>query len=143
MIPRMQRPLLVACLCTGALTLAGCGHSGDKRSAAPLWAQRANAVCNINDDKIKTAETLAVGVIFSANTAAHMIAELNGLKNVGFVEHSPQSFVDTGQALEILRTKGDSASVRRADSLLLTARKDAAAKGVHCSFGAVPLREVG
>jgi hypothetical protein len=43
----------------------------------------------------------------------------------------------------VAASKGDSASTRRADSLLLAAQKDAAAKGVQCSFGAVPLREVG
>jgi UTP:GlnB (protein PII) uridylyltransferase len=142
MIRRMRRPLLGACLCAAAL-LTGCGHSGAKRSATPQWAERANTVCKADDQKIKLAETLALtGVLFTANTTSHMVDELNALKRVGLLARVPQSFVATEQALDILRTKSDTASLRHADSLLLSAKKAAAAKGVHCSFGAVPLREV-
>jgi hypothetical protein len=45
--------LLAVTVCALGAAGAGCGGSGVKRVSAPLWVQKANAICKRDDPKIK------------------------------------------------------------------------------------------
>jgi len=122
--------------------MTSCGHGGAKRSAPPVWVQRANALCKIDDRRIANAEQIAGSVTFTAATVNGMIAELNGLARLGLARRLHRSFAASQRAMHLLVASSDSRSVRVADGLLLSAKKDGAAVGVHCSFGAVPVSEL-
>jgi hypothetical protein len=136
------RLAFAAWVCVAVAVTAGCGHGRTKHSAPPPWAQRANAFCKGADRKIANAEKIAGSVTFTAATVSAMMAELNGLARRGMLERLPRSFAASEQAIQMLVTSGDLRSIRAADRLLLSARRNAAAAGVHCSFGAVSLSEL-
>jgi hypothetical protein len=133
------RGLVTICLCAAAVLAAGCGGAGSKKAAQPSWVKKANAICKVDDAKIAAAERIAgPQIIFSAFTVSRLAKELDGLAKIG-VPELQQSFLLAVRAHDMTITAGDP---RRPDALLLRAKALAAAKGVHCSFGAVPLRKI-
>lgn len=117
---------------------AGCG--GTSEDAPPAWVDKANAFCRVKDPQIRKAEDIAgPTVIFSAFTVRRIEEELNGLARRHLFLQLDDSFRDAEKAINLLLR---SSQIRRADSILLHAQRAAAAKGVHCSFGAVPLSHV-
>jgi hypothetical protein len=95
------------------------------------WVQKANAVCEREDPKIKAANFM------TAEFADRWFAESDALARAGLPRHIPSLVPDSQKAYHLLRYTDNS---RGADRWLLTMKRDALAQGVHCSFGAFPLR---
>jgi hypothetical protein len=67
--------------------------------------------------------------------------EANDLAKAGFFRRIPAAALDVEIAGRLLfgAAADDFGKLRKADGLLLSARRRAARAGVHCSFAAVPL----
>jgi hypothetical protein len=85
------------------------------------------------------AELEAGGIYFTANMVQHWFAELHALGRVGLPQHIPGLQTDARRAYRLMRYTGNP---RPMDSALLRMKRDAATRGVHCSFGALPLSQV-
>lgn len=135
----MRTVLLAVTGCALGTAVAGCGSSGVKRVSAPPWVQRANAICKRDDPKIKAAELESGGIDFTPNMVQHWFAELHALGRVGLQAQIPRLVTDAQRAYRLMRYTGNP---RPMDSALLRMKRDAATRGVHCSFGALPLSQV-
>lgn len=135
----MRALLLAVAVCALAATVAGCGSSGAKPASTPPWVEKANAVCKRDDPKIKAAEQEAYGVYFTANMVQHWFAELKELGRTALFVQMPSLQADARRAYRIIRYTGN---VPRSNNALLRMKREAAARGVHCSFGAVPPSQI-
>ncbi len=70
--------------------------------------------------------------------------EVNGLARLGFFKHVPAAAFEIELAGHLfLRARGgDFSTLRKIDMALISARRDAARRGVHCSFAAFPLQNL-
>ena len=114
-----------------ALAAAGCGGGHHKATPMPLWVQRANALCKPIDHRFRTSDEL----FDSAAWVSKLRHEVVGLTRLGFFRRIPAAAVDMEKALRLLA----SMDTRKLDVAVRRVRRDAARKGVHCSFGSVPL----
>jgi hypothetical protein len=80
-------------------------------------------------------------LIDSAASIMGLRREGNDLARVGFFRRVPAAALDLQLAVPLLARAGadDFGTLRRADRALLSARHDAALRGVRCSFASVPL----
>lgn len=125
----------------GGIVLAASGCGGSHQQAAPplpRWAKQANALCKVDDRAFKDA------AFDSAAEIEGLRREANGLFRLGFFKHVPSAAADllAGGRLITSLNGDDFGTERRADRLLIRARKAAARRGVHCSFGAFPLQNL-
>jgi hypothetical protein len=127
--------LLLTAVSATAVTAAGCDGSGKKTAPPPRWVQRANAICKRDDRRAEA------GVFDSAAMLTGLHGEASDLARAGFFGRAPTARVDVLTAGRLLShaAAGDFGSLRKADRALISARRDAARKGVHCSFAAEPL----
>ncbi len=136
----MRTAVVTVTVCAlGAAAIAGCGSSGVKQVSAPPWVQKANAICTRDDPKIKAAELESPPLYFTYNMVQHWLAEQHALGGVGLEAQVPGLQTDGQRAFRLLRYTADPPPIDRA---LLRMKRDAAAKGVHCSFGALPLNQL-
>jgi hypothetical protein len=130
---RMRVLFLAASLSAIALSVSGCG--GTHRAAAPpapLWVRRANALCKPIDRRFKSSDELFT----SAAWFAKFRREVFGLQRLGFFIHVPAAAADMETAQRLFAQSQDT---RKLDVALRRVRRDAAQRGVQCSFGSVPL----
>ena len=135
----MRAVLIAVVVCALGAAVAGCGSSGAKPVSEPPWVQKANAICKRDDPKIKAAEQEAYGIYFTANMVQHWFAELKDLERTELFVQMPSLQTDARRAFRIIRYTGN---VPRSNGALLRMKRDAATKGVHCSFGAVPPSQI-
>jgi len=128
--------LLITVVCAAAL-VDGCGSSGRKSAPPPLWVQRANAFCKVQDKTIKSTDAN----FDSAAEIAELEHEGGGLARLGVFNRIPAAGKDVLQALGLLvhSNSDDFSNLKKADRDLIGAGRAAAREGVHCSFAAFPL----
>jgi hypothetical protein len=129
-----MRTLTLLALSAITLAAAGCAGGHRKTTPPPHWVQQANAVCKRDDPRAES------GDFDSAAMIDGLRREATDLARVGFFRRIPAAAIDVEIAGRLLfGARGESGPLRRADRALLSARRAAKRRGVHCSFAAVPL----
>jgi hypothetical protein len=124
---------LAAALCVIGFGASGCGGSHHKAAAPPpRWVQRANAICKVDDRKIRNSGDFDSAAWFSA-----LRRELRELVRAGLFPRLPSLVLDMERTQRVERTRVY--DPQKLDRALLKTKRDAARKGVRCSFGSVPL----
>jgi hypothetical protein len=103
---------------------------------ASAAVKRANAVCSRDDAVIKAAE--APGVIFTAAAVDAIDREVTALERLPLERQLRPAYAEWAKARSQLLS--GFAGIRTVDAHLLAAKHIAAAHGIRCSFGALPLR---